>query len=210
MKLHCFKLFCMILILTSCNNITIAKEPQSKSDAQIEVEEIDLLKIKADSALAFCKRKAMNTDFCILVDMSIHSGRNRFFVWDFKEQKVVKESLCAHGYGKGSTKDEPVFSNIEGSYCTSLGRYKIGARAASQWGIKVHYKMHGLDKTNNNAFKRWVVLHSHTPVPATEIYPQHMPLGWSQGCPVIDDSVMTYLDTEFKKVKKPVLLWIYK
>jgi hypothetical protein len=34
-------------------------------------------------------------------------------------------------------------------------------------------------------------------------------MGWSQGCPVIDDETMTYLDVELQKSEKPVLLWIY-
>jgi len=53
------------------------------------------------------------------------------------------------------------------------------------------------------------VLHSHTPVPAIEIYPVHLPMGWSYGCPVTDNDTMTYLDAKLKSSKKPVLLWIY-
>ena len=108
-----------------------------------------------------------------------------------------------------STQEKPVFSNVEGSYCSSLGKYKIGARAYSRWGINVHYKMHGLDKTNNNAFKRWVVLHSHTPVADHDIYPKHLPLGWSQGCPVVSNEMMRKLDEMLKSAKTPLLIWIY-
>jgi hypothetical protein len=69
--------------------------------------------------------------------------------------------------------------------------------------------MHGLEKTNNNALKREIVLHSHTPVPETEIYPAHLPMGWSFGCPVTDDATMTCLDKKLKISKKPTLIWIY-
>lgn len=167
------------------------------------------LKAKADSALAYCKSKGYNTEYCILIDFSIHSGKKRFFVWDFIRDTLRYSSLCCHGYGMQSTQSKPVFSNVEGSYCSSLGKYKIGARAYSSWGINVHYKMHGLDKTNNNAFKRWVVLHSHTPVADHDIYPKHLPLGWSQGCPVISDEMMRKVDEILKISKKPVFLWIY-
>ncbi|WP_029904363.1 murein L,D-transpeptidase catalytic domain-containing protein [Prevotella sp. 10(H)] len=167
------------------------------------------LKTKADSALAYCKAKGFNTKYCILIDFSIHSGKKRFFVWDFDNNDVKYSSLCCHGYGKESTQSKPVFSNVEGSYCSSLGKYKVGARAYSSWGINVHYKMHGLEKTNNNAFKRWIVLHSHTPVSNNEIYPRHLPLGWSQGCPVISNDMMRKVDPLLKDVKKPLLLWIY-
>ncbi|MDR1092464.1 MAG: murein L,D-transpeptidase catalytic domain family protein [Prevotella sp.] len=167
------------------------------------------LKAKADTARLFCKQKGLNTGYCFLVDLSIHSGKNRFFVWDFAKDTIKYESLCCHGYGMKSTQAKPVFSNVEGSYCSSLGRYKIGIRSYSQYGINVHYKMHGFDRTNSNAFKRWIVLHSHTPVPDHEIYPSHLPLGWSQGCTVINNGIMRKVDTLLKSAKKPVLLWVY-
>ncbi len=167
------------------------------------------LKNKADSALLFCKEKGLNTDICLLVDMKIHSGKKRFFLWDFKNDSILASSLCAHGYGMESTEDKPVFSNIPGSYTSSLGKYKIGIRSYSKWGINVHYKMHGLEKTNNNAYERIIVLHSHNPIPTHEIHPYHLPLGYSQGCPVIDNETMKLLDTKFKKIEKQALLWIY-
>ena len=169
----------------------------------------DKLKVKADSAKIFCTREGLNTEYCILVDMSLHSGRNRFFVWNFSRDTVLYTSLCCHGYGKNSTEHTPVFSNVSGSYCTSLGKYKIGARSYSNWGINVHYKLHGLESSNSKAYERIIVLHSHSPVPDREIYPDHLPLGYSQGCPVISNELMTILDKKFKGTKKPVLLWIF-
>ncbi|MCL2328847.1 MAG: murein L,D-transpeptidase catalytic domain family protein [Bacteroidetes bacterium] len=170
------------------------------------------LEEKATEALSFCKANGYNTDFCVLIDMKIHSGNYRMFIYDFANQKVERKALCAHGCGKGeklSTGEQPLFSNTEGSLLTSLGKYKIGIRSYSQWGINVHYKLHGLEASNSNAFKRIVVLHSHTPMPAEEISPTHLPMGWSFGCPVTDDATMTYLDAKLKKAEKPVLLWIY-
>lgn len=184
-------------------------EPLKESVGERTISTFNRLKIKADSAKAYCKEKGFNEEYCFLVDFSIHSGRDRFFVWDFKNDTIKYSSLCCHGYGQSSTQSEPVFSNIEGSYCSSLGRYRVGAKAPSQYGIKVHYKLHGLDKTNSNAFKRWVVLHSFSPVPEREIHPLHLPLGWSQGCPVINDGLMRKIDAMLKDTKKPVLLWIY-
>ncbi|MCL1941948.1 MAG: murein L,D-transpeptidase catalytic domain family protein [Candidatus Azobacteroides sp.] len=167
---------------------------------------------KAEEALSFCKAGGYNTDFCILVDMKIHSGKYRMFVYDFNRKEIERKALCAHGCGKDdktSTGAQPLFSNENGSRLTSLGKYKIGSRSYSQWGIHVHYKMHGLEPTNNNAFKRIIVLHSHTPVPSFETYPVHLPMGWSFGCPVTDNDTMTYLDAKLKNTKKPVLLWIF-
>ncbi|WP_029986003.1 murein L,D-transpeptidase catalytic domain-containing protein [Pedobacter jeongneungensis] len=163
---------------------------------------------RINEALAFCQKNNMDTSIAIMVDMSIHSGKNRIFIYDFKKKEITIEGLCAHGVGGGSTPTKPVFSNKEGSYCTSLGKYKVKGRSFSNWGIHVHYKMYGLEKTNSNAFKRIVVLHSYTPVPNQEIYPQTL-FGQSAGCPVLSDGTMRKIDMLLKTKKKPVLLWIY-
>lgn len=163
---------------------------------------------KIDEALAFCKKNKMDTTICIMVDMSIHSGKNRIFVYDFKKKEVTITGLCAHGVGGGSTATKPIFSNKIGSNCTSLGKYKVKGRSYSNWGINVHYKMHGLEQTNNNSFKRIVVLHSYTPVPNYEIYPQTL-FGQSAGCPVLSDGTMKKIDVLLKTKKTPVLLWVY-
>ncbi|SFX72830.1 murein L,D-transpeptidase catalytic domain-containing protein [Cytophaga hutchinsonii] len=196
--LRLFIPFCMLLLATCASN-------EKKNTVY---EKIDSAKIA--EAFKFCKKNGYDTTTAFFVDMSIHSGRNRFFVWDFAKKKVLYEGLCCHGMGKESTGSTPVFSNESGSYCTSLGKYKIGIRSYSQWGIHVHYKMHGLESTNSNAFNRIVVLHSYSLVSNTEIYPRHLPMGYSLGCPVVCDDLMTHLDVLLKKKTKPTLLWIYK
>jgi hypothetical protein len=163
---------------------------------------------RINEALTFCKKNNMDTSMSIMIDMNIHSGKNRLFVYDFKQKAITIEGLCAHGVGGGSTPTKVVFSNKEGSYCTSLGKYKVKGRAFSNWGINIHYKMYGLEKTNSNAFKRIVVLHSYTPIPDHEIYPQTL-FGQSAGCPVLSDVIMRKIDALLKTKKKPVLLWIY-
>jgi hypothetical protein len=203
-------------IAVSCGQETqkqlIEKRDTIVSNNQIEEERNTGIERKVKEALEFCEANDYNTDFCILINMKIHSGKFRFFVYDFKNTTIERSSLCAHGCGKDnkkSTEIQPLFGNDEGSFLTSLGKYKIGSRSYSQWGINVHYKLHGLDPSNSNAFKRVVVLHSFTPVSSSEIYPAHLPMGWSLGCPVIDDETMKLLDTKLKNSKKPVLLWIY-
>lgn len=163
---------------------------------------------KLSEALAFAKKNQLDTTICIMVDMSLPSGKNRLFVYDFKQKKTIISSLCAHGIGGGSTAIKPFFSNKVGSNCTSLGKYKVKNRAYSNWGINIHYKMYGLEETNNNAFKRIIVLHSYTPVPNYEIHPQTL-FGISAGCPVISDDKMLQIDKLLMKKKKAVLLWIY-
>lgn len=213
-------LFSLIILFYSCNFNSKAKTQDQqalqvkKTEQQIKEEQealrmIQCLQAKADTAKQYCIDKNFDTNYCMLVDMLVHSGKKRFFLWDFNKDTIAYSSLCCHGYGQGSNETNPVFSNILGSYCTSLGKYKTGARAYSKWGINIHYKLHGLETSNSNAFNRIVVLHSHSYVPDYEIYPNHLPLGYSQGCPVIDNYIMAILDEILKKTKKPILLWIY-
>lgn len=190
----------------SKEEIAFADYSGRKSDKELL---LDHLRLKADSAKEYCKSKNFSEQHCILVNFNIHSGKQRYFVWDFEKDTVLFSSLCAHGMGRESTQKKPVYSNDEGSYCSSPGRYKVGISSYSQYGIHVHYKLHGQDPTNSNAYKRIVVLHSHSPIPDQNIYPHHLPLGYSLGCPVISDAAMRKTDSLLKESKKAVMLWIY-
>ncbi|WP_294818937.1 murein L,D-transpeptidase catalytic domain-containing protein [uncultured Flavobacterium sp.] len=162
-------------------------------------------------AKAFCSKEGFNEDYYFLIDMSIHSGRNRFFVYDFKQKKITDSNIVTHGscdiHEDNDEKWEKArFSNADGSHCTAKGKYKIGRRDYSSWGIKVKYWLHGLENSNNNAVVRVVVLHSWTEVPDNEIFPAYAPLSW--GCPAVSDNFMKVLDAKLQKTAKPVLLWI--
>lgn len=162
-------------------------------------------------ALKFCNEKDFNQDYYFLIDMSIHSGKNRFFIHDFKKDSIVASKLATHGscdkFEDNETKWEKAkFSNKAESHCSSVGKYKIGNRDVSSWGIKVKYWLHGLEQTNNNAVDRVVVLHSWNAVKDEEVYPKYAPLSW--GCPAVSNEFMKVLDEKLKQTKKPVLLWI--
>ncbi|MBI34252.1 MAG: peptidase [Flavobacteriales bacterium] len=167
--------------------------------------------IKSYEAMDFVKKNKMDSTVCFLIDMKVHSGKKRFAIWDLVGDSALREIVVSHGSAgaKGlefSEADKPIFSNIPSSYASSLGRYRIGKRSYSNWGINVHYKLHGLDSTNNNAFKRIIVLHSFIGVNQSEVYPEEAP--YSLGCPMVSNEDMTYLD-ELLKTKKNVLMWIY-
>ena len=164
-----------------------------------------------NEALTFCKENQMNQDFYFFIDMSIHSGKNRFFVYDFKTKKVSHQNIVTHGtcdvFEANSEKYKKAkFSNKQDSHCSMKGKFKIGKRDYSSWGINVKYWMHGLESTNNNAVKRVVVLHSWPAVVNEEIYPRYSPLSW--GCPAVSDEFMQLLDEKLKAVEQPVLMWI--
>ena len=161
------------------------------------------LKNYSSGLLSYAKQKGYNTNYAFLVDMKLPSGSNRFFVYDFKKDTVVKAGLVTHGYGPG---DQSIsFSNVPGSYCTSLGKYKIGNHYNGRFGLA--YKLYGLDSSNSNAINRYVVLHTHACVPSSAVAPQHICM--SQGCPTVAPAFLTELRTYLDKAEKPILLYIF-
>lgn len=168
--------------------------------------ELPLEKLEAVSSQLkpFALNKGYNDHIAFLIDMSIPSGRQRFFVYNMKKDSIELAGLVTHGYG--SAKSGVEFSNVPGSYCSSLGRYRIGASYNGRFGLA--FKLYGLDKTNDKAFERFVVLHSHDCVPAAEVYP--MSICESQGCPTVAPGFLQELKKYIEHSPKPILLYIYK
>lgn len=199
----------------TCFTIIFAGYSMSKTDLtkQNIISENNELTEKAAEAKKYCLENNMNTDFCILIDMNMHSGKNRFFVYDLNKDVIVKECLVSHGCGTNGwslddSKDSPTFSNVQDSHLSSLGKYKIGERGYSMFGVHTKYLLHGLEKTNSNACKRDVVFHSWSVIDDQETYPAGTPEGW--GCPAISDNNFRYVDELLKSQTKSTLMWIYK
>ncbi|MFL5745496.1 MAG: murein L,D-transpeptidase catalytic domain-containing protein [Niastella sp.] len=159
----------------------------------------------ASSLLAYAKENGYNTSTCFLVDMSVGSGKNRFFVFDLTKNVVVDAGLVAHGRCNKDWLNGRQYGNEVGCGCTSLGRYKIGYPYTGRFGRA--YKLYGLDATNSNAFKRFVVLHSYTAVPNDEVDP--LPICQSDGCPMVSTAFLQKLGKIIDQSPQPILLYIY-
>lgn len=209
----------IIIFIYSCKKNEIRKVKDSFSASSLSTAERKpegdpaKIKQKAEEALKFCKAKNLNTDFCILIDMSLHSGVKRFFLWNFKTDSISNKFLVGHGCGSkpwsaDASKESPEFSNEDGSHRSSLGKYKLEGRGYSEWGINVKYLMHGMEATNSNALKRFIVFHSWNLMSDEDIYPKGSPEGW--GCPTISNKAMKEIDPILQTSKKPILMWIYQ
>ena len=165
------------------------------------------LKQQGQSIAAYAKAKNYNTELVFLMDMTLPSGKNRFFVYNILKDEVVAASLVTHGFGSNKYEnDDPLeFSNVPESKKTSLGRYSIGKSYFGQFGLA--YKLYGLDSTNDKAFARDIVLHSHKRIPDKETFPDYIIV--SSGCPTVSPAFLTKLDGYIKQSKKPILLWVY-
>lgn len=159
---------------------------------------------KAEEAKMFVAKKGYNDETCFLIDMTLPSGSNRFFIYDLKKDTLHAAGLVAHGNCFEYWLEGRKYSNVVGSGCTSLGKYKIGNSYTGKWGYS--YKLHGLDSTNNNAFERTVVLHSHSCVSETETTDE---ICQSNGCPTVSPGFLEKLKKIINNSTKPLLLWIY-
>jgi hypothetical protein len=212
-----------MLLAVSCNDLgkKIASESSTESvNAKKETTKISPPKKKStnksgksfsltDRAVeisTYVQQKGFSTRYCFLIDMSLHSGRNRFFVYDLEQQSVAYAGLVAHGSCNERFLDRGRFSNLSNSGCSSLGKYKVGAFYHGSYGAS--FKLHGLDRSNSNAFPRGVVIHGYDCVPNEEIYPRV--LCNSLGCPMVSYDFFDRLSKIIKKSERPILLWIYR
>jgi len=163
------------------------------------------LKQKADNLSLYAKAHAYNSEYCFMVDMTIESGKKRFFVYNLEKDSIEMAGLVTHGGGKNNPGNAIQFSNTPNSLCTSLGKYKIGSSYSGKFGLA--FKLYGLDSSNSKAFDRFVVLHSHACVPNEETAP--FPICESWGCPTVSPPFLMELKKYIDRSAKPVLLYIY-
>jgi len=163
------------------------------------------LEQKAAEVKQFVRRKGYNENVCFLIDMTLPSGQNRFFIYALNKDSLQGSGLVAHGNCFQYWLEGRKYSNVVGSGCTSLGKYRIGIPYNSKFGYS--YKLHGLESSNNNAFERAVILHSHSCIPQKEVTDE---ICQSNGCPTVSLHFLEQLKKIINTSKKPVLMWIYE
>lgn len=169
--------FLMILfVFIGYKTIYKNNKKSSSATAKIELKHINEVKSLVEGNKKYNKRIAF------FIDMKIPSGKNRFFVYDLKTNKIIDKGLVAHGSGSETgTKGRLKFSNVPNSLSTSIGKYYIGNSYYGKFGKA--YKLYGLDKTNSNAFYRDIVFHYYFDVPYQE---QKGYICKSFGCPMVN------------------------
>lgn len=98
----CFYLL-FVIIISGCQKENLKPNFLVTTDSITEAKpviNISKTEQKGKEALEFCKTKDFNTDFCILIDMSLHSGLKRFFIYDFNKNEISQKYLVGHGCGK--------------------------------------------------------------------------------------------------------------
>ncbi len=211
---HVLLLFSVLVLLAGITwfaNSTPRKNTKALAGIYREIKtaapspDLEKLRTKAVTAKSFVHKKGYNEETCFFIDMSLPSGKNRFFIYDLKKDSLLRAGLVAHGNCYQYWLEGRKYSNAVGSGCTSLGKYRVGVPYTGKWGYS--YKLHGLDSSNNNAFERTVVLHGHSCVPSGEA-PED--ICQSNGCPTVAPDFLVHLKALINASPKPVLLWIYE
>lgn len=131
-----FYIISFVLIFTSCKKnvntaIIVPKDKvllDSVSKAKFIRENKNInYDLYYKEARQYCRENNLNRDKFILIDLGIHSGFKRFFIYDFKKNKILKSFMVSHGcgdsaWGETYTKENTQISNEIDSHCSSTGK----------------------------------------------------------------------------------------
>lgn len=126
--------------------------------------------------------KLKNHSILTLIDFTKSSAERRLWVIDLKEQKVIFQSLVAHGKNSGNV-FATSFSNEHGSHQSSLGFYLTAETYTGKHGLSLY--LDGMEAgINDNARARKVVMHGAKYV-SEDFIETYGRLGRSFGCPSV-------------------------
>lgn len=204
---------CLLMIISlamiSCNN----KEDAFSENASVEDLNARYRNMIHNEFMSRARQHRADTRILILVDYSIPSNSDRLFIWDIEQDKIVEKFWCAHGFGGSSTAENPEFSNVVGSNCSSLGWFLVdrSVGVSSNWGYKYH-AVDGLDACNSNARRRELLIHPWSSV----TYDYQMQIkgpmvldGRSAGCFTTTEDGFNTIDRYVKSQNKRILLWAF-
>src|SRR2546423_4192236 len=96
----------------------------SKKETALVIDHniLEKLQGKATEASLFVQKNNYNNRICFLIDMSLPSGKARFFVYDLQKDTIQNAGLVTHGRCNQNWLEGRKYSNIPGCGCTSLGK----------------------------------------------------------------------------------------
>ena len=138
--------------------------------------------------------KIQNKKYVTLIDFTKSIDRERLFVVDLFDKKIILKSKVSHGIMSG-LEYATNFSNINDSKKSSLGAYLSNESYYGMWGYSM--KLDGLDKgINDMAKKRVIVFHSS----------KKMRTKWSWGCFATPEEINTKL---INIIKNGSLIYVF-
>lgn len=198
--------FCLLLVLPVGVSIR-ANEPDqqmvqannaiAKAYSKLDFNGIEKLdyKVYEKAYVGYMNLKAaqkLNTQKHILTicDYSLSANKNRMWVIDMQNNKVLLNTYVAHGQGTGDEYAK-AFSNKEGSHQSSIGFYVTGDTYQGSHGLSLY--LHGMDEGYNSAaYERAIVMHGAGYV-SKDFISGTGRLGRSWGCPAVAADVSAQL-----------------
>jgi hypothetical protein len=144
-----------------------------------------------------------NTSIITIIDFSKASTKERFFVIDLRDKRILYKSLVAHGKNSGGNMATS-FSNSPRSLKSCLGFFITAETYSGKYGYSL--KLDGQEPgINDNARARGIVVHGADFV-TSEIARQSGLLGRSYGCPALP---LNRAKEIIDKISKGSCLFIY-
>ena len=188
------------------NNIA---EPESTSSYDVmHLEKTGLAKNVFELALKgynrlLKKRMLSKKNIITIIDYSQPSENKRLYVLDIKNNKLLFQSLVAHGRNCGLDYATS-FSNDDDSHKSSLGFYVTLGTYTGECGYAL--KLKGCEKGfNDKAYQRSIVMHGSDYV-NEEFIKENGYCGRSLGCPAIPKKIHKKI---IDAVKKGSCLFVY-
>lgn len=123
-----------------------------------------------------------NKPVITICDYSLSANKNRMWVIDMQNNRVLLNTYVAHGQGTGEEYAR-TFSNKEGSHQSSMGFYVTGDTYQGKHGLSLY--LHGMDEGYNSAaYERAIVMHGAGYV-SKDFIAGTGRLGRSWGCPAV-------------------------
>lgn len=149
------------------------------------------------------KGKLSNDRILSIADMSLPSGKKRFFVIDVKNYKLLFVTYVAHGRNTGLDKSL-YFSNEPESNKTSVGFYTTLGTYTGKHGYSMRLQGQEIG-FNSNALERDIVVHSADYVSESVVRSQGF-VGRSLGCPALSEEIYKPI---IEKIKNGTCLFVY-
>ena len=138
-----------------------------------------------------------------VIDFTLPSNQRRLWIIDMQQQKILLNTVVAHGRNSGLLHAEQ-FSNRPESNQSSLGFYKTAETYQGKHGYSL--RLDGLEKgINDQARNRAIVLHG-ADYAKEEFSKSAGRLGRSLGCPAVPTELASSI---IQLIKNGTLLFVY-
>lgn len=185
----------LLLPALGCSGLALAESPPHAGDGltsalaktapRLDRKVLDLATRAMSCALRQPGAAHANATLSV-IDYSRPSTEPRLWVFDLSRQRLLFEELVAHGRNTGENMAAK-FSNVEGSYMSSLGAFETQESYVGQNGYSL--RLRGLEQGfNDQARERAIVIHG-APYVSQQLIDSQGRLGRSLGCPAVRPAI---------------------